>query len=65
MVVQVDIAPACNGSSLGSNPDITLKYKMGDISKRVAIALLAAKRNIQKKPAIKVPKSIENHRCIT
>jgi hypothetical protein len=29
-------APACYGSSLGSNPDIFQKYKMGDISKRVA-----------------------------
>jgi hypothetical protein len=29
-------APACYGSSLGSNPDISQKYKMCDISKGVA-----------------------------
>jgi hypothetical protein len=29
-------APACCVSSLGSNPDISQKYKMGDISKGVA-----------------------------
>jgi hypothetical protein len=28
--------PACFDSSLGSNPDISQKYKMGDISKGVA-----------------------------
>jgi hypothetical protein len=32
----VGSAPACYGSSLGSNPDISQKYKMGDISKGVA-----------------------------
>jgi hypothetical protein len=29
-------APACYGSSLGSNPDISQKHKMGDIRKGVA-----------------------------
>jgi hypothetical protein len=33
---KVCIAPACYCSSLGSNPDISQKYKMGDISKGVA-----------------------------
>jgi hypothetical protein len=28
--------PACCGISPGSNPDISQKYKMGDISKEVA-----------------------------
>jgi hypothetical protein len=27
---QVGSAPACYGSSLGSNPDISQKHKMGD-----------------------------------
>jgi hypothetical protein len=31
--------PAFSGSSLGSNPDINQKYKIGDISKGVANAL--------------------------
>ncbi len=30
-------APASYGSSLGSNPDISHKYKLGNISKGVAI----------------------------
>jgi hypothetical protein len=30
------VGSAPYGSSLGSNPDISEKYKMGDISKRVA-----------------------------
>jgi hypothetical protein len=30
------VSPACYGSYLGSNPDISQKYKMGDISKGVA-----------------------------
>ncbi len=29
-------APACQGSSLGSKPDISQKYKMGDKNKGVA-----------------------------
>jgi hypothetical protein len=29
----VGSAPACYGNSLGSNPDISQKYKMNDISK--------------------------------
>jgi hypothetical protein len=32
----VGSAPACYKSSLGSNPETIQKYKMGDISKRVA-----------------------------
>jgi hypothetical protein len=32
-------ASVCYGSSLGSNPDISQKYKMGDISKGVANTL--------------------------
>jgi hypothetical protein len=32
----VGSAPACYGSSQGSNTDISQKYKMGDISKGVA-----------------------------
>jgi hypothetical protein len=32
----VGSAPAYYGSSLGSNPDISQKYKMGDINKGVA-----------------------------
>ncbi len=32
-------APACYGSSLGSNPDISQKYKMGDIGIVVANTL--------------------------
>ncbi len=33
------VAPACYGTFLGSNPDISQKYKMGDISKRAANTL--------------------------
>ena len=33
---QVVSAPACYGSSLGSNPDISQKYYKGDIIKGVA-----------------------------
>ena len=33
------VAPACYSDSLGSNPDISQKYKMGDISKGVANTL--------------------------
>ncbi len=45
----VGSAPACYGSSLGSNLDISLKNKMGYISKRVANTLLPAKKNWMKK----------------
>jgi hypothetical protein len=38
IVGEVGSAPACSGSSLGSNPDISKKYKIGDISKGVAEA---------------------------
>jgi hypothetical protein len=34
-----DSAPACYGIYLGSNPDISQKYKMGDISKGIANTL--------------------------
>jgi hypothetical protein len=44
----VDSAPACYGSSLGSNPDIVQKYKMGDISKGVANTLSPAKKIFKK-----------------
>ncbi len=43
-VAKMVSAPACYGSSLGSNPDIPQKYKMGDISKGVA-----RPKNIHKK----------------
>jgi hypothetical protein len=33
------VAPSCYGSSLGSNSDISQKYKLGDISKRAADTL--------------------------
>ncbi len=36
-------APDCFGSSLGSNSDISQKYKMGDISKGEAYTLYTAK----------------------
>jgi hypothetical protein len=39
-------APAYYGSSLGSNPDVSQKYKMGDISEGVANTRL---KNKQKK----------------
>jgi hypothetical protein len=39
--------PACYGSSLGSNPDISQKYRIVDISKEVGNILQLAK-NIQK-----------------
>jgi hypothetical protein len=35
---------ACYGSTLGSNPDISQKYKMGDISKGVDNTLKPAKK---------------------
>jgi hypothetical protein len=31
-VAKLEAQPACYGSSLGSNPDISQKYKMSDIS---------------------------------
>jgi hypothetical protein len=40
--------PAYHGSSLGSNPDITQKYKMGDISKGVANTLSPPKKIYKK-----------------
>jgi hypothetical protein len=41
-------APACYGSSLGLNPDISQKYKIGDISIRSGQHTLARQKNIQK-----------------
>jgi hypothetical protein len=35
----------CYGSSLGSNPDISQNYKMGDLSKGVANTVYPAKKN--------------------
>jgi hypothetical protein len=46
-------APACYGSSLGSNPDSSQKYKMGDISKGLANTLKAPENNIQKNFLVK------------
>ncbi len=37
--------PACYGSSLCSNPDISQQYKMGDIGKGVANTLLRPPKN--------------------
>ncbi len=37
--VAVSSAPACYGSSLGSDPDIIQKYKIGDKSKGLANTL--------------------------
>jgi hypothetical protein len=39
-------APACYGRPLGSNPDISQKYKLDDMSKGVANTLF---KNIRKK----------------
>jgi hypothetical protein len=36
--------PACYGSTLGSNPDISQKYKISDISKVVASTLKPPKK---------------------
>jgi hypothetical protein len=41
-------APACYGSSLGSNPDNSQEYKMGDISKGVANTLQPVKKYTKK-----------------
>jgi hypothetical protein len=45
---QVGSAPACYGSSLGSNPDISQKYKMCDISNGLANTLKPAKKIYKK-----------------
>jgi hypothetical protein len=45
----VSSALACCGIFLGPNPDISPKYKVGDVSKGVANTLLPAQKNIQKK----------------
>jgi hypothetical protein len=47
-VAKLVAQPACYGSSLGSNPDISQKYKMGDISKEVAKKRLAPKKVYKK-----------------
>ncbi len=41
--------PAYYGSSLVSNPDISQKYKMGDISKGVANTLWPSKKYTEKR----------------
>ncbi len=41
---QVGCAPACYGNSMGTNPDISQKYKMGDIRKGVANTLSPVKK---------------------
>jgi hypothetical protein len=43
-MVGILVARLLAGSSLGSNPDISEKYKMGDISKGVANTLQPAKK---------------------
>jgi hypothetical protein len=40
--------PAFSGSSLGSNPDINQKYKIGDISKGIASTLQLTKKIYKK-----------------
>jgi hypothetical protein len=44
-VAKLGSAPACYDSSLGSNPDISQKYEMADISSGQDIQ---ARKNIQK-----------------
>jgi hypothetical protein len=51
----IDSALACSGSSLGSNPDISQKYRNSDIRKGVAKTLQTAKKNIYKKLLVSVP----------
>ncbi len=48
MGCEVGSAPACYANSLGSNPDITQKYKMGDICKGVANTLYIVRQKIKK-----------------
>jgi hypothetical protein len=48
-MAEVGITPACYGSSLGSNPDISQKYKIGDISTRVAKNTLARPKKYTQK----------------
>jgi hypothetical protein len=45
---QVGSAPACYGSSLGVNRDISQKYKIGDISKGVPNTLWPLKKYTKK-----------------
>jgi hypothetical protein len=40
--------PDCYGSSFSSNPDISQKYKIGDISKGVANNTLARQKILNK-----------------
>jgi hypothetical protein len=46
---QVGRAPACYGSSLGSNPDISQKYKTGEVSKKKEWPTLPSPPNIYRK----------------
>ncbi len=50
---QVGSAPACYGSSLGSNPDMSQKYKMCDISKGLVNTLKPINK-IYKKPVLRI-----------
>ncbi len=45
---KVGSAPACYSGSLGSNPDNSQNYKMGDISKGVANTISPAKKYTKK-----------------
>ncbi len=45
----VGSAPACYGSSLDLDPDISQKYKISDIGKGVIIHSSTPKYNIEKK----------------
>jgi hypothetical protein len=54
--------PACYASSLGSNPTISQKYRIGDISKRMANTLWPAKKYTQKLPT-KIEKSKKEVSC--
>jgi Ni,Fe-hydrogenase I large subunit len=46
---QVGSTPACYGRSLGSNPNISQKYKMGKHKQRSGQHILARQKNIRKK----------------
>jgi hypothetical protein len=54
---KVGSALACYGSSQGSNPDISQKYKMDNLGKGVASTLKPAKKYTNKNK-IKITKSL-------
>jgi hypothetical protein len=56
---KVGRAPACYGSSLGSNLDISQKYKMGDMSKGVANTLKHAKKYTKKYPPVSITSAVK------